>query len=104
MKLRMRHLEAVLAPEWVVYRLFDEQQTLLYIGVTGSLKERFAAHKTTKRWWDDVFYVALQPFDNHQEAARAEEFAIFAENPLHNVRGKFYRNLPKSRNLALDLD
>ncbi len=40
--------------ETAVYRLYDADETLLYVGITYDTKTRFADHKVNKEWWPDV--------------------------------------------------
>ena len=34
-----------------LYRLYAEDGTLLYVGITNSLKARFTEHRKGKPWW-----------------------------------------------------
>lgn len=37
-----------------LYRLYDADDRLLYVGITTSPKTRFASHATYKHWWPQV--------------------------------------------------
>lgn len=67
-----------------VYRAFDEDGRLLYIGCTKNLKERAAGHRADLRWFQDAtrFHVA-GPYPR-ERALDIEKTAIKAERPLHN--------------------
>lgn len=67
-----------------VYRLYDQQDRLLYVGVTGNLKTRMQGHRRDKKWWADVARTVSQCFDTREEAESAEAEAIVCEGPLHN--------------------
>ncbi|MFD3762092.1 GIY-YIG nuclease family protein [Streptomyces sp. NPDC058622] len=34
-----------------VYRLYDAEERLLYVGITMNVKQRFADHQRLKFWW-----------------------------------------------------
>jgi predicted GIY-YIG superfamily endonuclease len=70
-----------------VYRFFDAQDVLLYIGITEDPKSRFASHEALKPWWGDVARHAIEWRETREEAAVAEIEAIQAERPAWNVVG-----------------
>lgn len=71
-----------------VYRLYDQQGTLLYIGKTNHPYRRFftsrTAHATTKDWWPEVIEAHLSCYVDERTAFEAERHAIKWEQPLHN--------------------
>lgn len=71
----------------VLYRLFDRQGQLLYVGITVSPGHRFTHHKAMKSWWPDVdpARTTLTLHASREEAAEAEVAAIQAEKPVHNI-------------------
>lgn len=69
-----------------LYRLLDADGTLLYVGVTSNLGQRFYQHRQEKPWWSQVAGMMLTFYDTQPEAAEAERAAIRGETPLHNVR------------------
>lgn len=70
-----------------LYRLYDGQDRLLYVGVTiRSLGERFTAHASSKPWWGEVVGVHLEWFSHNAAALEAERAAIRTERPTHNIR------------------
>lgn len=71
------------APQ-VLYRMFDQDDTLLYVGITAAPKERFAAHQAEKEWWPEVARIAQEHFATRREVEVAERLAIIAEQPLYN--------------------
>lgn len=67
-----------------VYRLFDANGELLYIGRTKRLPlPRLSEHEASQSWWDDVATAELV-FMDFDEAFVEERRAILAENPPHN--------------------
>lgn len=67
-----------------VYRLFDETDRLLYVGITCDLALRLADHKLCKPWWSVVVRVEVEMFSSRAEALAEERDAIATEVPLHN--------------------
>lgn len=71
-----------------LYRLYAEDGTLLYVGITHSLSVRFADHAMEKRWWPLVARKTVEWYGDRDSVEAAEDAAILAENPEHNIRGK----------------
>jgi excinuclease UvrABC nuclease subunit len=80
--------------DFVLYRLFDEDKTLLRVGVTNnwpSRKSTYFSRKTLHPWLDRVAHTDLTPYESREAALKAEKDAIQTEHPLFNVghNGKF---------------
>lgn len=73
----------------VLYRVYDVRDELLYVGVTLDVEQRFAAHRQGKTWWADVATIRLEHFGTRPELEAAEEAAIAAGRPVHNVQRVF---------------
>ena len=69
-----------------VYRLFDQDDHLLYIGSTNSIDARMAEHRT-RFWADSAVRLDVELFDSIEQARAAEKVAILAEMPVWNVKG-----------------
>lgn len=69
----------------VLYRFFDAEERLLYVGITNEPGRRFRKHGDTKAWWPTVARVQLAHFPDREALAAAERAAIAGEAPLHNV-------------------
>lgn len=67
-----------------VYRLFDTDDRLLYVGIAGNPGRRFEQHRTDKAWWGDVARIDLEHFATREDALEAERHAITTERPTHN--------------------
>lgn len=67
-----------------LYRFFDADGQLLYIGKTTNVRARFRAH-ADKEWWGDVADSSLEHYATADAVAAAEVAAIRAEAPRHNV-------------------
>lgn len=91
-----------------LYRMFDAEGRLLYVGSTINLTQRFSEHHYDKPWWSTVAVIRLEHLPTRPELLAAEEAAIVAEKPLHNLTRRFrteaqreesrrQRALPKSQ-------
>jgi hypothetical protein len=67
-----------------LYRMFDDTGQLLYVGITGTLSQRFTNHHE-KPWWPNVADVTVEMHPNRDAVLAAEKTAIQTEKPLHNV-------------------
>lgn len=73
-----------------LYRHFDADGQLLYVGITSDLQSRTSHHKATSAWFDKVARTTTVCFDTREAALAAEAAAITKEKPLHN-RDHAYR-------------
>ncbi len=69
-----------------VYRLFDADRNLLYVGCSGHVDARLRQHEVEKPWWPDVQHRTICWYDSHTDALLAEKQAICDEGPRHNRR------------------
>lgn len=70
-----------------LYRLYDANGRLLYVGITDNPKIRFEDHRTYKHWWHMVDDETVEWFDTRRDAALTEAQAILEEKPAYN---RFY--------------
>ncbi len=68
----------------VLYRFFDAQDRLLYVGISNNFFGRVGQHKTDKDWFHEIAYSTFEHFPNRGAVERAETKAILSENPLYN--------------------
>ena len=71
--------------EHTLYRLFDKEDTLLYVGVTFMPGHRLNQHYK-KRWGAEIARTELVTFPSRREALRGESKAIATESPRHNIQ------------------
>lgn len=70
-----------------VYRCFDVEGRLLYVGLSNDVRNRWKQHRANSTWFDAaVRFTLTGPFTDRTAAARYEVETIQAESPLHNVR------------------
>lgn len=70
-----------------LYRLYDEDDRLLYVGIAFNPRVRCYHHKKHKPWWPSVARREVEWHDNRRQAEAAESAAIAAEKPRYNVSG-----------------
>lgn len=72
-----------------LYRFFDADDRLLYVGITKVLETRWAYHRkyAATTWWALAATKSMQWFAVRQEAVDAELKAIRTEAPLYNSGG-----------------
>jgi predicted GIY-YIG superfamily endonuclease len=68
-----------------LYRFYNTDDELLYVGISEKGPERWKAHRKDKPWWTDVARTTTEHYDTRQLALDAERAAIIAEHPKHNV-------------------
>ncbi len=69
-----------------LYRLYDDADVLLYVGIAFDPEARWKEH-VRKPWWRDVARKAAEWHDPRLLALDAEAIAVEAERPLYNVLG-----------------
>jgi len=68
-----------------LYRYFDAEGRLLYVGISFSAIARAAQHRESTGWWCDVARMHVEHLPTRSDALDAERQAIRTEQPLHNV-------------------
>ena len=84
-----------------VYKMYDAEGALLYIGYTGGLGARVQIHASSSDWFSQVARIDLLTFDTKPEALSAEARLIKDEGPLHNVMRPHVKH-PLHKDLTLD--
>lgn len=68
-----------------LYRHYDADGTLLYVGVSMTLLWRLTKHRKGSRWWRQVATIKVEHFDTRAAALAAELRAIKEERPKFNT-------------------
>jgi predicted GIY-YIG superfamily endonuclease len=82
----------------VLYRMYNARGELLYVGITGNLTSRLAAHEREKPWWSEVTQILTEHHDSRAQVEAAERAAVIREHPKYNralpqgVGGRFERS------------
>jgi hypothetical protein len=74
-----------------LYRHYDVDGVLLYVGVSLSPMARTSSHSGGSEWFDSVARIDIEWHENRLEALRAEKKAIHFELPKMN---KAHKNMP----------
>jgi excinuclease UvrABC nuclease subunit len=69
-----------------LYRHFDAEGHLLYVGVSLSAVARLNQHMDVSHWSDTISEVRVETLPDRNAALAAETVAIQSENPKHNIR------------------
>lgn len=69
-----------------VYRHYDKEGTLLYVGCSVDPTFRFVLHAYTAAWHSYSAKCDVEWYHNRADALRAERAAIESEDPIFNVR------------------
>lgn len=71
-----------------LYRLFDKDGSLLYIGVSANPTDRMRVHKTGSSWFNNVARLDVEKVGTKADALNKERRAIIQERPKHNKTKK----------------
>ena len=69
-----------------LYRHFDKDDQLLYIGVSANTMARLSQHQQTAQWLIKAVKMTTEWFRDRQIALEAEKIAIEKEKPIHNIK------------------
>lgn len=68
-----------------LYRFFDKNDRLLYVGISYSAIARMAQHAQSKSWFGEVARSTIENFGDRQMALREEARVIREEKPHYNI-------------------
>ena len=69
-----------------LYRHFDKDDVLLYVGISLSAINRLQQHRDHSGWFADIARVDIVPFDSRVQVLEAERAAIKEECPVYNMQ------------------
>ena len=69
-----------------LYRYFDSEGQLLYVGITGDNTKRQSQHRRNSFWFGLIGSATFEHYDSKDEALNAETIAIENESPKHNQK------------------
>ena len=91
--------------KYYVYRHYDSEGNLLYVGCTQSLEFRTKTHKASSPWKAEIARIAAEEYPTREDALFAERTAICNELPrcngtmrsllIHKTRNDTIRELAK---------
>lgn len=68
-----------------LYRHFDSDGRLLYVGISLSAVSRLRQHATSSHWFKEIARVEIEKLPSREAALNAERHAIHNEKPIHNL-------------------
>lgn len=71
-----------------VYRFYDSEDCLLYVGMTHDIDERWGTHERIQPWWLDVSRHEFTWYGTRAEAKQIEATATAVEKPRFDRSGK----------------
>lgn len=83
-----------------LYRHFDKDENLLYVGISLNVIRRTREHSHESMWFDNISKIIIDRFKTRIEAEKAEIEAIKKENPRFN---KLIIGFPRSEVLKIRL-
>lgn len=75
-------------PSSYLYEIYDQDQRLLYVGITDWFAQRWSAH-LSKSWWArnaHISFILLRGYTSRREARKAEAAAIAEHRPPYNTK------------------
>jgi hypothetical protein len=72
-----------------LYRAYDSQRRLLYVGISLCALVRLANHRSQSDWFGEVRRLEIELFSSRRLAEEAERRAIWAEGPVHNLQRSY---------------
>lgn len=73
--------------QYQLYRHFDDEGLLLYVGVSINPAARLSCHKYTSLWYPRIATITIERFQTKQSALNAEFNAMLFERPKFNKNG-----------------
>lgn len=78
-----------------LYRYFNDQNILLYIGISVNALARLAQHKQNQTWVDEVTNIKIEKYETREEVLAIEKYAIQSEKPVFNkIHNKNTEEIP----------
>lgn len=71
-----------------LYRYYDKDNKLLYVGISVSAITRQGQHKDSAVWYPEFTHMTKETFRTRKEALLAEKLAIKQEHPIYNITHK----------------
>jgi predicted GIY-YIG superfamily endonuclease len=68
-----------------LYRFYDQNDQLLYVGITKFFEPRLKQHYKNADWFFETARVTLEHYQTRQDVERAESVAIKTEKPIYNI-------------------
>jgi predicted GIY-YIG superfamily endonuclease len=86
-----------------LYRYYDAQGCLLYVGISFNSAARASQHKAQSSWYSQAATITIENCKDRQTAARKERQAIKIEKPIFNCVHNRY-NFDDAQNSRIPLN
>lgn len=67
-----------------LYRHFDKEGQLLYVGISCNHVTRLSQHRSNSSWFPLIASITIEQFKTKSDAEKAERIAIVKERPIFN--------------------
>jgi predicted GIY-YIG superfamily endonuclease len=88
----------------VVYRHFDKDGVLLYVGCTKDIYKRTMSHVSQKDWAHEIATITLEHYEDRKDALAAEIEYQYKENPKYVLPPVIARKLTREARYNQVLD
>jgi predicted GIY-YIG superfamily endonuclease len=68
-----------------LYKLYDKDNNLLYVGITTNYKIRFRIHSKKQFWWNKVSRRWIKKYSSRTLALKVEKRIIAHQKPKYNI-------------------
>lgn len=69
-----------------LYRHFNAENELLYVGISINAPNRQSQHKHASRWFKEVTRIEIESYEYREQALQIERNAIETEKPKYNIQ------------------
>lgn len=84
-QVRQARKEKLLEPSsQTLYRFYNANRELLYVGITSNAFGRLSGHSKDKNWFTEVSYSTFTHYSSRFDVDQAETRAIVSEKPKYN--------------------
>jgi excinuclease UvrABC nuclease subunit len=84
-----------------IYRMFDKDGVLLYIGMSKNALFRLIEHSTMRGWGDEIYSLTIERVGKKIDAIKREKEAIFNEKPKYNKKHQDHETNRRIRRCAV---
>ena len=88
--------------EHTVYRLYDNQQRLIYVGCTYDLIKRLKTHQKTAWWYPQIERIVTEAHPTHRQGLTAEARIRDTEHPRWNIEARWMKRNSWNRQMFAD--
>ena len=88
--------------EHTVYRLYDQQDRLIYVGCTHDLVSRLKTHQKTAWWYPQIARISTQQHQGRGAALKAETLIRNTQHPRWNIEARWMQREHWNRQMLAD--